>query len=234
MKTHLQDKPFKCHICKSEFAYRSSYNRHLAAHDPGSMFICDVCGKTFRRSDYVESHKKMVHADKAIAVDNINQQDSSVGKLKTNKKRKNEQATPTKKKIRKKTGAGSSNTSVVSNTSGNETEEEDNINAVPILMSMAEQAAKPKKISSLVGDTTSLLATNDLMSQVTSLPSSPSNIGDDLINYINDDSSEDDETIYTDEEENDEYEVDEADDDFDELDRFSDKLEMFSNNEFQS
>lgn len=232
MKTHLQDKPFKCHICKSEFAYRSSFNRHLSAHDPGSMFICDVCGKTFRRSDYVESHKRLVHADKTIAVDNINinQQDLSFVKLKVNKKRRNEQARPTKKKIRKKAGGSSKK----SNNSDNETEEDDNINAVPILMSMAEQAAKPKKISSSIGDTANLMAPNDLMSQVTSLPSSPSNIGDNLINYINDDSSEDDETIYTDEEENDEYEVDEADDDFDELDRFSDKLEMFSDNEFQS
>lgn len=231
MKTHLQDKPFKCHICKSEFAYRSSFKRHLSAHDPGSMFMCDVCGKTFRRSDYVERHKRLVHSEKATTVSNISQQDSSLGKLKVNNKRpRDKQAAFTKKKIRKKTNGSSK----IGNNCDNETEEDDNINAVPILMSMAEQAAKPKKMSSFIGDTSNLLVTNDLMSQVTSLPSSPSNIGDDLINYINDDSSEDDETIYTDEDENDEYEVDEADDDFDELDRFSDKLEMFSDNEFQS
>ena len=219
MRTHLQDKPFKCHICKSEFTYRSSFNRHLSAHDPGSMFICDVCGKTFRRSDYVESHKKLVHTNKPITVESNNQQNLSFEKLKVDK-RKRKQKSPTKKKTQKKSKSFSK-----SDTNSDEAEE-DNINAVPILMSMAEQAAKPKKISSFMGNASSLMV-NDLMSQVTSLPSSPSNIGNELINYINDESSEDDETIYTDDND------DEVDDEFDELDRFSDKLEMFSDNEFQ-
>ena len=216
MRTHLQDKPYKCHICKSEFTYHSSYKRHLIAHDPDSLFICDVCGKSFRRSDYVERHKKLTHSNTGnIAGEeqdpSLSAEVSNVDKGKRNKKQRvNTVKKAAKKKLSK---------IVTDSCVGNMTGSDDNTNAVPILMSMAEQAAKPKKVSPFITEATSLLE-SDLMPQEANLPSSPSNIGDELVNFVNEDSSGDEETIYTD------------DEDFDDVDRFSDRLEMFSDNEF--
>jgi len=197
MKTHLEEKPFKCPVCSSEFAYRSSFNRHLAAHDTSSMFICDICGKAFNRSDYVESHKKQVHSSApqqlnlsstcvAFDVNEMHSQDDVPGMSKVKKG----------KKKRKKTSS-----------------EDENLNAVPILMSMAEQAAKPKTLS-LLKEATTLMET-DLLPQeeVTEDLPSPSNLGNEIINLIGESSDED--APFTDD------------------DTGSDRLEFFSDSEFQ-
>ena len=162
------------------------------------MFICDICGKAFNRSDYVESHKKQVHTDHAPQQLNLSStgvtfdvseisEDNIHGKTKAKK---------AKKKRKKKTSP-----------------EDENLNAVPILMSMAEQAAKPKTLS-LLKEATTLMET-DLLPQeeVTEDLPSPSNLGNEIINLIDESSEED--APFTDE------------------DTGSDRLEFFSDSEFQ-
>jgi len=91
--------------------------------------------------------------------------------------------------------------------------EDENLNAVPILMSMAEQAAKPKTLS-LLKEATTLMET-DLLPQeeVTEDLPSPSNLGNEIINLIGESSDED--APFTDD------------------DTGSDRLEFFSDSEFQ-
>ena len=96
----------------------------------------------------------------------------------------------------------------------------ENINAVPILMSMAEQAAKPKFLDTVLTSMSPEVVEED-GDDDDDLPS-PSNMAGDLISFINnDDSSEGEDVIYT------------EDEDASSLGSGSDRLEVISDSEFQ-
>ncbi|KAF4520986.1 hypothetical protein B566_EDAN002482 [Ephemera danica] len=51
---------FQCNICKKRFMLRLSFRRHLETHEPAAtMAVCEVCGKSFRRADYLQRHYMM-------------------------------------------------------------------------------------------------------------------------------------------------------------------------------
>ena len=76
MNTHATRKPFVCEVCNKDFAYRSTYKRHLALHSGEKKFSCDSCGKRFFRQDYLAYHKK-TH-DKRTRTDSNASSDSEI------------------------------------------------------------------------------------------------------------------------------------------------------------
>jgi len=226
LRTHSNSKPFKCVHCFSEFTYRSSFNRHVQTHD--TIFFCDVCSKTFRRADYVEGHKKLMHpevyrksnqhADTTQLVSSIETAPRLNNKLKAKQTRPHKKETTKIKNFKKKKKRKQHKEAASAN---------ENINAVPILISMAEQAAKPKfvdPVNALSPEVVEIIEEDE----DEDLPST-SYIADDLISFINnDDSSESDDVIYTEDEDEDD---DEEDDD--DSSSSSDRLEVISDSEFQ-
>lgn len=192
VSTHSSKKRFKCDVCSSEFNYKSSYNRHCATHNTESLYICDICGKAFRRADYVDSHKKLTHGQdikqpkiqypshaKCISL--------SKEKTKLRSRKKMSKAKKSVKKISTQYGARTPYSDVDLTTINTETGT--SMNAVPILMSMAENAAnsvlkKPSKKSAVKNS-----SNTTMMADVGTLLSSPQ-IDNGFISCLDDSSND--------------------------------------------
>ena len=58
--------PFGCCLCEENFAMFSEYKKHLKKEHEEScainqMYMCDFCGKIFKRSDYLKEHRDVFH-----------------------------------------------------------------------------------------------------------------------------------------------------------------------------
>ena len=148
ISTHSNNKRFKCEICSSEFNYKSSFNRHMTTHSSGS-FSCELCGKSFQRLDYVHSHKKQAHGVDSRHSKKITDKPGDLET--TNFRGKKCRRLARVRSERKNSNEASMNFSLAATEdlscemkcldADNFASEISNINAVPILMSMAENAA---------------------------------------------------------------------------------------------
>jgi hypothetical protein len=66
LKTHSNDRPYKCGVCGHSFARESDYNRHMSTHTE-KLYKCGGtlkdgstwgCGKPFARADILSTHHK--------------------------------------------------------------------------------------------------------------------------------------------------------------------------------
>lgn len=57
MRTHVDEKPFKCHLCESSFTQKNNLDRHLLTHDENApKFECEICHKSFAHKESLAVH----------------------------------------------------------------------------------------------------------------------------------------------------------------------------------
>ncbi|XP_076304145.1 uncharacterized protein LOC143222093 isoform X2 [Tachypleus tridentatus] len=53
------EKRYQCEICLAYFTLQPALSRHRRfKHTNIPYFVCDICGKAFRRPDALKNHKK--------------------------------------------------------------------------------------------------------------------------------------------------------------------------------
>ena len=50
------ESPFKCNICNTSFAWKSSLTQHLNAHDNEKPFKCNICSMSFSQKYGLNTH----------------------------------------------------------------------------------------------------------------------------------------------------------------------------------
>ncbi|KDR14541.1 zinc finger protein 432-like isoform X3 [Zootermopsis nevadensis] len=58
MRTHTNERPFKCLHCEECFHKRSQLSQHMLIHGDPRQHICSVCGKGFNRMGNLKMHAK--------------------------------------------------------------------------------------------------------------------------------------------------------------------------------
>lgn len=66
IRKHTNERPYKCHVCKKSFVVERSLKAHLNfVHSTGGKnFICDICGITFARKEYLLNHAHVHNKDR--------------------------------------------------------------------------------------------------------------------------------------------------------------------------
>ncbi|KAK6185818.1 hypothetical protein SNE40_007966 [Patella caerulea] len=64
-RSHIDVKPYVCHICQSAFFKRGDMAKHMRTiHEPTKLYMCKICGRTGTRADnmrvHVRTHKKEI------------------------------------------------------------------------------------------------------------------------------------------------------------------------------
>nr|CAI5868292.1 unnamed protein product [Callosobruchus analis] len=54
---HEGKKPFKCEVCKKDFAQKGNLQEHQRTHTGEKPFCCDVCGRKFTTSSQFSFHR---------------------------------------------------------------------------------------------------------------------------------------------------------------------------------
>ncbi|CAG0879281.1 unnamed protein product [Cyprideis torosa] len=63
MRTHTQDRPFKCAKCEKAFKFVDNYKRHLASHSDDRPYECAKCGVRFKLQESLVKHERNLHAE---------------------------------------------------------------------------------------------------------------------------------------------------------------------------
>lgn len=62
VKFHFRDYGFMCEICSKTFRYRNRLNSHMALHHAkAAEMICDLCGLSTKFKNNIKRHMKSVH-----------------------------------------------------------------------------------------------------------------------------------------------------------------------------
>jgi len=190
LNTHLTHKQYQCHICSKEFNYKSSFNRHVISHQNNAT--CELCGKNFSREDYLKLHQEKIHNNDVI----------SKQKTKSIKGKRNKDATKTtgitknksnrkqvKTKIKRSVSTKVNRKKKIKNNSNDEESPNENLNAIPILTSMAENAANKNYSINKHRDEDPEFGNSPI--DIISIHS-PSQFDSDFIDLLNESSTEDD------------------------------------------
>ena len=61
MKIH-NEKKHVCAVCEKKFTLHSNLMRHMLLHSNDKPFLCQHCGKSFKRKEYLKEHTKNIHS----------------------------------------------------------------------------------------------------------------------------------------------------------------------------
>lgn len=61
MKSHSDDKPYKCNVCDAAFKLKKNQQIHLRTHTGEQPYGCITCGKSFRSLDARNKHNMRTH-----------------------------------------------------------------------------------------------------------------------------------------------------------------------------
>lgn len=51
-----------CHVCQRECPSKHKLKRHLSTHSEERPFVCGLCGKSFKWTEYLHKHLRQQHA----------------------------------------------------------------------------------------------------------------------------------------------------------------------------
>lgn len=61
MYQHIPQGNFPCTLCKKVLNSKPQHKAHMKIHREHSSHVCDICGRTFIREVYLQTHKTKVH-----------------------------------------------------------------------------------------------------------------------------------------------------------------------------
>ncbi|XP_058453732.1 zinc finger protein 431-like [Malaya genurostris] len=61
INAHVEDKPYKCHLCKLSFGSRPQLQKHLIIHTDDRPFACSYCSNTYRTPVDCKRHERAIH-----------------------------------------------------------------------------------------------------------------------------------------------------------------------------
>jgi KRAB domain-containing zinc finger protein len=64
IRTHTNDKPYKCDVCDKVFSQNHHLQRHIRTHNGDKPYKCDVCGKVFSLNHRLQIHFRTHTGDK--------------------------------------------------------------------------------------------------------------------------------------------------------------------------
>ncbi|XP_041564440.1 zinc finger protein 333 isoform X3 [Drosophila elegans] len=59
LRTHIQDRPYKCSQCSKSYTSHSQLKLHLKTHSGERAFKCSVCSKTFNQKSHLGPHLRI-------------------------------------------------------------------------------------------------------------------------------------------------------------------------------
>ncbi|XP_058415866.1 B-cell CLL/lymphoma 6 member B protein isoform X1 [Diceros bicornis minor] len=59
-----QDKPYKCHLCRSAFRYKGNLASHRTVHTGEKPYHCSICGARFNRPANLKTHSRIHSGEK--------------------------------------------------------------------------------------------------------------------------------------------------------------------------
>ena len=68
VKTHTEDKPYRCDKCGKAFSRAWTLVRHEMTHTGEKRYRCDKCGKTFSHADTLVRHERTHTGEKPLSV----------------------------------------------------------------------------------------------------------------------------------------------------------------------
>ena len=57
----MANKAYDCNTCDRSFEFKSQLQHHKLLHSPNSNYLCEKCGKTYKRASALRSHQKNFH-----------------------------------------------------------------------------------------------------------------------------------------------------------------------------
>ncbi len=64
MRTHTEEKPYKCDVCNKYFNVSSALTTHMRNHTGEKPYQCLVCDKCFKQSGHVTAHMRTHRGEK--------------------------------------------------------------------------------------------------------------------------------------------------------------------------
>lgn len=66
MRTHSNEKIYKCPFCNKGFTNASDLGKHKKIHDPEKDYLCKQCQRQFTQKVHAKKHIQKVHPDADI------------------------------------------------------------------------------------------------------------------------------------------------------------------------
>lgn len=70
MRTHSDDKPFKCEHCNISFGQRFQLVIHTRKHTGERTYVCDVCSRAFASKDSLRVHSEIHKKEQKASFNN--------------------------------------------------------------------------------------------------------------------------------------------------------------------
>lgn len=62
---------FVCKICRKEQAPKANWQRHFNTHSDERPYVCEECGKSYKRTDQLTAHVKKHAKNESTSNDNL-------------------------------------------------------------------------------------------------------------------------------------------------------------------